>query len=230
MMLTATDAAHKGWWTWALKNGKPEHPDAADMKKLLQTWEKEIGPGLEGRALKDKPSVVGKELEPYKVLKDHWQVCLVELILAERKGMYEAAREAFFRPFKVDDSTRTRRDWRSMKHTTVLYIQLLLRRTATSEAKRILDFMNRRYSLDSHVLAFERGMVHDALEEWQEAWQQLALAFKKNRPSKTWLSEGHEICAAKDLFPGLREQKAEWAEFMKSPARFLKAREWELPS
>jgi hypothetical protein len=229
MMLTATDAAHKGWWTWALKNGKPEHPDVADMKKLLQTWEKEIGPGLEAKAFKDKPSALATAIEPYKVLKDHWQVCLLELIIAERKGMYEAAREAFFRPFKVDDSTRTRRDWRSMRHTTVLYIQILLRREATSEAKRILDFMNRRYSLEPHVLAFERGMVHDALEEWQDAWLQLALSIKKNRGAKGWLTDGHEILKPKELFPGLRKQPG-WNDFLKSPARFLKDNGWELPA
>jgi hypothetical protein len=229
MMLTATDAAHKGWWTWALKNGKPEHPDAPAMKALLKRWDQEVGPGLEQRALKDKPSVVGKELEPFKVLKDHWHVCLVELILAERKGMYEAAREAFFRPFKVDDSTRSRRDWRTMKHTTTLYIQLLLKRGATSEGKCILDFMERRYSLESHVLAFERAMVHDALEEIEAAYRWLARSLQKNRKAKGWLTEGLEICKPKDLFPLLRQQ-AEWEEFLASPARFLKARDWELPA
>jgi len=226
MMLTATDAAHKGWWTWALKNGKPEHPEAAEMKALLKRWEQEAGEALEQRALKDKPSVVTKEIEPYKVLKDHWQVCLVELILAERKGLYEGAREAFFRPFKVDDSTRSRRDWRTMKHTTTLYVQLLLRRGATSEAKRILDFMDRRYSLETHVLSFERGMVHDALEEIEPAFLWLSKALQKNRKAKGWLSEGLEICKAKELYPLLRQAPG-WEEFLASPARYLKKQGWE---
>lgn len=226
MMLTATDAAQKGWWTWALKNGKPEHPEAAEMKALLKRWDSEAGDALELRALKDKPSVVTKEIEPFKVLKDHWQVCLVELILAERKGMYEAAREAFFRPFKVDDSTRSRRDWRTMKHTTTLYVQLLLKRGATSEAKRILDFLDRRYSLENHILAFERAMVHDALEEIEPAFLWLTKALQKNRKSKAWLDDGLEICTPKDLFPLLREQEG-WAEFLASPTRFLKKQGWE---
>lgn len=227
MMLTATDAALKGWWTWALKTGKPEHPDAAEMKQLLATWEKQAGPALEARALKEKPSVVQKDLEPYKELKDNWQVCLIELIIAERKGMYEAAREAFFRPFKVDDSTKDRRDWRTMKHTTVLYLQMLLKRTATNEAKRILDFMNRRYSLEPHVLAFERGMIHDALEEYQDAYLWLARAMQKNRKARAWLDEGVEILAGKDLFPRLREHE-DWAAFLAGPARYLKKQGVEL--
>jgi hypothetical protein len=226
MMLTATDAAQKGWWTWALKHGKPEHPDTAEMKKRLALWEKQAGPALEARALKAKPSVVQKDLEPYRDLKDHWQVCLIELILAERKGMYEAAREAFFRPFKVDDSTRTRRDWRTMKHTTVLYLQMLLKRTATNEAKRILDFMDRRYSLEPHVLAFERGMIHDALEEMRDAYIWLARAMQKNRKARAWLDEGVEILAGKDLYPRLRQHE-DWESFLASPARYFKKQGWE---
>ena len=170
MMLTADDAAAKGWWTWAIKHGKPTLPETADMKKLLQRWEKEAGPKLEEAALKGKPSQVQKELEPFKELRDHWQLCLVELILAERKGLYEGAREAFFRPFKVDDSTRTRRDYRTMKHTTTLYVELLLKRGAVSEAGRIVSFMNRRYSLDNHTLAFEAAMVKDAEEETERGF------------------------------------------------------------
>jgi len=227
MMLTATDAALKGWWTWALKHGKPEHPDTAAMKTLLAAWEKQAGPALEARALKEKPSVVQRDLEPYKELKDHWQVCLIELIIAERKGMYEAAREAFFRPFKVDDSTRTRRDWRTMRHTTVLYLQLLLKRTATNEAKRILDFMDRRYSLESHVLAFERGLIHDALEEHREAFTWLARAMQKNRKARAWLDEGVEILAGPELFVRLRAHE-DWERFLASPARYLKQQGWEL--
>ena len=227
MMLTATDAALKGWWTWALKHGKPEHADAGEMRRLLAVWEKQAGPELEARALKDKPSLVQKDLEPYKELKDHWQVCLIELILSERKGMYEAAREAFFRPFKVDDSTRTRRDWRTMRHTTVLYLQLLLKRAATSEGKRILDFMDRRYSLEPHVLGFERGMIHDAVEEHKEAFTCLARALQKNRKARAWLDEGVEILAGKDLYPRLRLHE-DWEAFLAAPARYLKKQGWPL--
>jgi hypothetical protein len=227
MMLTATDAAQKGWWTWALKHGKPDHPDTAEMKKLLAHWEKTAGPELEARALKEKPSAVQQDLEPYKELKDHWQVCLIELILSERKGMYEAAREAFFRPFKVDDTTKDRRDWKTMRHTTVLYLQMLLRRTATNEAKRILDFMDRRYSLEPHVLAFERGMIHDTLEEVKEAYVCLARSLQKNRKARAWLDEGVEILAAKDLYPKLRLHE-DWDSFLASPSRYLKKQGWEL--
>jgi hypothetical protein len=227
MMLTATDAAQKGWWTWALKHGKPDHPDSAEMKKLLAHWEKTAGPELEARALKEKPSAVQLDLEPYKELKDHWQVCLIELILSERKGMYEAAREAFFRPFKVDDTTKDRRDWKTMRHTTVLYLQMLLRRTATNEAKRILDFMDRRYSLEAHVLAFERGMIHDTLEEFQGAFTCLARSLQKNRKARAWLDEGVEILAAKDLYPKLRLHE-DWDAFLASPSRYLKKQGWEL--
>ncbi len=226
MQLTVDDAANKGWWTWALKHGKPDHADADRMKKLLQKWEKEAGPQVECRAMTEKPSQVQKELEPFLGLKDHWQVCLVELILAERKGMYEAAREAFFRPFKVDDSTRTRRDYRTMKHTTTLYVQLLLRRQATAEAKRILDFMDRRYSLEAHMLAFERGMVFDAMEEFEEAYRWLARSVGKNRNAKKWLAEGVEIYAPGELYPGLRAEEG-FDDFLKSPTRFLKKQGWE---
>ena len=222
MMLTADDAAAKGWWTWAIKHGKPTLPETADMKKLLQRWEKEAGPKLEEAALKGKPSQVQKELEPFKELRDHWQLCLVELILAERKGLYEGAREAFFRPFKVDDSTRTRRDYRTMKHTTTLYVELLLKRGAVSEAGRIVSFMNRRYSLDNHTLAFEAAMVKDAEEELNEAFRLLALSLKKNRNAKAWLNtDGLTLLAAKDLFPNLRQHEG-WEEFLASPTRFLK--------
>jgi hypothetical protein len=226
MLITVDDAASKGWWTWALKNGKPDHPEAKDIKKVLQTWEKEIGPDLLLKSVKDKPAKVQEALAPYKLLKDHWLVCLIELVLAERKGIYEAAREAYFRPFKVDDSTRTRRDYRSMKTTTTLYVELLLKRNATSEAKRILDFLERRYSLEPHILAFERGMVFDAMEEEENAYVWLATAFTKNRKAKSFLTDGLMYTKAKDLYPFIRAEK-KFKEFMVSPAKFLKKNDWK---
>ncbi len=227
MMLSIDDAAAKGWWTWALSQGTPELPETEDMRKLLKRWEKGIGSKLEARALVDKPSTVLPDLEPFKVLKDHWQVCLIEIILAERRGLYEKAREAFFRPFKVDDSTRTRREFKTIKRTAIIYTELLLKRDAVSEAKRIIDFTSRRYSLEKHVLSFERAMVHDMLEESEAAYLNLARSLKKNRKTKTWLTEGRECLDVDQLFPNLKEE-GEFEDFLKGPAKFFKGKEWSL--
>jgi hypothetical protein len=227
MMLSIDDAAAKGWWTWALKHGKPELPDTDEMRILLKRWEKGVGAGLEARALVDKPSTVVPDFAPYQVLKDHWQVCLIEIILAERKGLYEKAREAFFRPFKVDDSTRTRREFKSIKRTAIIYTELLLKRDAVSEAKRIIDFTSRRYSLEKHVFSFERAMVHDMLSETEEAYLNLARSLKKNRKTKAWLADGRECLEVELLFPFLKEQ-GEFDDFLKGPAKFFKSKGWNL--
>ena len=219
-MSTATEAAAKGWWTWALSNGTPEHPDTAEMKKLLARFDKGVASQLEKVAFTEKPSVLAKELEPFLVLKDHWRVCLLELIIAERKGMYERAREAYFRPFKVDDSTRTRRDSKSMKHTTTTYVQLLIKRTATAEALRILDFMERRYTLEPHIYAFERAQVFDRLEEYDKAFPWLAMALLGSRTIKKRFEEGYGIFRKDQLFKTLHEQP-DFEEVLKSPRKFL---------
>jgi hypothetical protein len=227
MMLTVNDAAAKGWWTWALKHGKPDLEETEEMRDLLKRWEKGIGSKMEARSLVEKPSAVAADLEPFKALKDHWQVCLIEIVLAERKGLYEKAREAFFRPFKVDDSTRTRREFKTIKRTAVLYTELLLKRDAVNEAKRIIDFTSRRYSLEKHVLSFERALVHDALEETEQAYLNLARSLKKNRKTKAWLTEGRELLETDRLFPFLKEG-GDFENFLKGPAKFFKSQEWEL--
>ncbi len=221
--LTPTDAAQKGWWTWALSNGEPDHPDAQEMRELLEKWNGGVGKELEAAAFERKPSELARELEPYKVLKDEWRVCMLELIVAERKGMYERAREAYFRPFKVDDSTRSRRDSESMKKTTTTYVQLLIKRNATSEALRILDFMERRYTLDPHIYAFERSQVYDRLEELEPAYVWLARAIKGNKTMKKRLEEGYGIFTPDKIYRNL-DQDEDFEAFLKSPARWLKAR------
>ena len=223
-MISPTDAAIKGWWAWALSNGTPEHPDTPEMKKLITRFDKGVAAQLEKVAFSEKPSVLSTELEPFLVLKDHWRVCLLELIIAERKGMYERAREAYFRPFKVDDSTRTRRDSKSMKHTTTTYVQLLIKRTATAEALRILDFMERRYTLVNHLYAFERAQVYDRMEEYDKAYPWLALALVSSRTVRKRLEEGYGIFKPDQLFKQL-DQEPTFAEVLKTPRKFLEKKD-----